>query len=212
MKNAQCHLAAITISYKIMSLPGKSTVHHLFSLPLLPPRLWQPLLFNVSSLAFLVVGIIQYMPFSDWLFSLKICIEGSSMSCFVVLSLSHDWLFSTPWSAERQTSLSITNSWSLPKPMSIESVMPSNHLILCCPLLLLPSIFSSIRVFSNESAFASGGQSIGASAPASAPPMNVLLAHFFLMPNNIPLHGCTTVYPFIFWNTPWWPPVWGNYE
>ena len=53
---------------------------------------------------------------------------------------------------ERQASLSITNSWSSPKPMSIESVMPSNHLILCHPLLLLPSIFPSIRVFSNESA------------------------------------------------------------
>ena len=52
---------------------------------------------------------------------------------------------------DRQASLSITNSWSLPKPMSIELVMPSNHLILCCPLLLLPSIFPSIRVFSNES-------------------------------------------------------------
>ena len=58
----------------------------------------------------------------------------------------------TPWTAARQASLSITNSWSPPKPMSIESVMPSNHLILCCPLLLLPSIFPSIRVFSNESA------------------------------------------------------------
>ena len=58
----------------------------------------------------------------------------------------------TPWTAARQASLSITNSRSLPKLMSIESVMPSNHLILCCPLLLLPSIFPSIRVFSNESA------------------------------------------------------------
>ena len=57
----------------------------------------------------------------------------------------------TPWTVARQTSLSITNSWSPPKHMSIESVMPSNHLILCCPLLL-PSIFPSIRVFSNESA------------------------------------------------------------
>ena len=57
----------------------------------------------------------------------------------------------TPGTAARQTSLSITNSWSLLKLMSIESVMPSNHLILCCPLLLLPSIFPSIRVFSNES-------------------------------------------------------------
>ena len=57
----------------------------------------------------------------------------------------------TPWTAARQASLSITNSWSLLKLMSIELVMPSNHLILCCPLLLLPSIFPSIRVFSNES-------------------------------------------------------------
>ena len=54
--------------------------------------------------------------------------------------------------AARQASLSITNSWSLPKLVPIESVMPSNHLILCCPLLLLPSIFPNIRVFSNESA------------------------------------------------------------
>ena len=58
----------------------------------------------------------------------------------------------TPWTAAHQASLSITNSWSLPKLMSIESVMPFNHLILCQPLLLLPSIFPSIRVFSNESA------------------------------------------------------------
>ena len=67
-----------------------------------------------------------------------------------VQSLSRVWLFATPWIAARQASLSITNSQSPPKPMSIESVMPSNHLILCCPLLLLPSIFPSIRVFSNE--------------------------------------------------------------
>ena len=67
--------------------------------------------------------------------------------------LSHVWLFETPWSAACQASLSITNSWSLPKLMSIESVMPSNHIILCRPLLLLPSVFSSIRVFSNESVF-----------------------------------------------------------
>ena len=59
--------------------------------------------------------------------------------------------FVTPWTAAHQASWSITNSWSLPKLMSVESVMPSNHCILCCPLLLLPSIFLSIRVFSNES-------------------------------------------------------------
>ena len=68
-----------------------------------------------------------------------------------VQSLSHVRLFATPWTAARQASLSITNSWSLLKLMSIESVMPSNYLILCCPLLLLPSTFPSIRVFSNES-------------------------------------------------------------
>ena len=61
-------------------------------------------------------------------------------------------LFETPWTATRQASLSITNSLSLPKLMTIELVMPSNHLILCCPLLLLPSIFPNIRVFSSESA------------------------------------------------------------
>ena len=59
-------------------------------------------------------------------------------------------LFVTPWTAARQASPSITNSWSLLKPMSTESVMPSNHLIPCRPLLLLPSVFPSIRVFSNE--------------------------------------------------------------
>ena len=65
--------------------------------------------------------------------------------------LSHVQLFGTLWTAERQASLSITNSWSLLKLMSFKSMMPSNHLILCRPLLLLPSIFPSIRVFSNES-------------------------------------------------------------
>ena len=69
----------------------------------------------------------------------------------LVQSLSRVQLFVTPWTAACQASLSITNSRSLFKLMSIESVMPSNHLILCRPLLLLPSIFPSIRVFSNES-------------------------------------------------------------
>ena len=67
-----------------------------------------------------------------------------------VQALSHVWLFATPWTAALQASLSIINSWSLLKIMSIASVMPSNHLMLCHPLLFLPSIFPSIRVFSNE--------------------------------------------------------------
>ena len=68
-----------------------------------------------------------------------------------VQSLSHVQFFATPWTAAHQSSLSITNSQSLLKLMSIASVMPSNHLILCCPLLLPPSVFPNIRVFSNES-------------------------------------------------------------
>ena len=77
-----------------------------------------------------------------------------------------------PWTAARQASLSIINSRSLLKLMSIRLVMPSNHLVLCCPLLLLPSIFPSIRVFSNEFLI-SGGQSIAVSASASVLPMNI---------------------------------------
>ena len=69
---------------------------------------------------------------------------------FTSVQFSCVWLFATPWTAALQASWSITNSQSLLKFMSTESVMPSNHLILCCPLLLLPSVFPSIRVFSNE--------------------------------------------------------------
>ena len=77
---------------------------------------------------------------------------STSVTFSSVQSLSRVWLFATPWTAARQAFLSITNSWSLRRLMSIELVIPSNHLILCHPLLLLPSIFHSIRVFSNESA------------------------------------------------------------
>ena len=73
------------------------------------------------------------------------------MSQFFHQLASHVWFFATPWIVAHQASLSITNSWSLFKLMSIESVMPSNYLILCHPLLLLPSVIPSIRVFSNES-------------------------------------------------------------
>ena len=87
-------------------------------------------------------------------YPLKKCIRFLKVSVqfSLVQSLSHVQLFATPWTTAHQASLSIINSQSLPKLMSIESVMPSNHLILCHLLLLLPSIFPSIRVFSSESA------------------------------------------------------------
>ena len=83
---------------------------------------------------------------------LSVMIFAISLDMFTsVQLLSHVRLFVTPWTAARKASLSITNSWSLPKLTSIKSVIPSNHLILCCPFFLLPSIIPSIRVFSNES-------------------------------------------------------------
>ena len=90
--------------------------------------------------------LLQSMPCGIWLPKGQAIYEISS-----VQSLTHVRLFATPWIAARQASLSITNSRSPPKPMSTESVMPSNYLILCRPLLLLSSIFPSIRVFSSES-------------------------------------------------------------
>ena len=83
-------------------------------------------------------------------------------------SVTKSRLTETPWTAAHQASLSFTISQSL-----LKSVMPSNHLILCCPLLLLPSIFPSIRFFSNESVLSVSGQSIGVSASASVLPMNI---------------------------------------
>ena len=83
----------------------------------------------------------NYRAFTSW---------SPSVQFSSVQSLSRVLLFVTPWTAAHQASLSITNSWGLLKLMSIESVMPFNHLIFCCPLLLPPSIFPSIRVFSNE--------------------------------------------------------------
>ena len=85
-------------------------------------------------------------------FSIQTCFFFSSVQFSSVQFSSVQSFSLTPWTVAHQASLSITNSWSLLKPMSIESMMPSNHLILCHPLLLLPSIFPSTRVFSNESA------------------------------------------------------------
>ena len=90
-----------------------------------------------------------------------------------VQSLSLVRLFVIPWTVAHQASLSITNSQSLPKLMSIDSVMPFNQLNLRNPLLLLPSIPPSIKVFSNSQLFASGGQSIGVSPSTSILPMNI---------------------------------------
>ena len=101
---------------------------------------------------------------------------GKTMSCSVQFSsvqlLSRVRLFATPWIAACQASPSITNSQCLPKLMSMESAMPSSHLILCHPLLLLLSIFPSIRVFSSESALRMRWPSIGVSALVSVLPMN----------------------------------------
>ena len=87
--------------------------------------------------------------------------------------LSRVQLFVTPWTAAQQASLSIINSWSLLKHTSIESVIPSNHLILCRTLLLPPSIFPSIGVFTNESALRIRWPNIGVSTSASVLPMNI---------------------------------------
>ena len=98
-------------------------------------------------------------------------IDGLLFWLYSVQSLSCVRLFATPWTTARQASLSIANSWSLHKLTSIELVMPSNHLILCHPLLLLPSIFPASQSFQMSQFFASGGQSIGVSA--SVLPMNI---------------------------------------
>ena len=103
----------------------------------------------------------------------SLSIPGAYGVLVVVQSLSSVRLSVTPWAAAHQASWSFTISWSPLKLMSIESEMPYNHLILCCPLLLLPSIFPSIRLFSNEMVLESGGQSIGPSASASVLPMEI---------------------------------------
>ena len=97
--------------------------------------------------------------------------KNISVYVYIVKSLSRVQLFATPWSAACQASVSFTISQSVLKLIFIESVMPSNYLILCCPLLLLPSIFPSIRVFSND--LASGCQNIGTSASAPVLPKDI---------------------------------------
>ena len=112
-----------------------------------PPSLWQ----------FVTIGIRNCRMHKDSSDSIGLDrqytqISNPSVQLSSIQLLSHVQIFATSWMVACQASLFITNFWSLLKLMSIESVIPSNHLILCCPLLLLPSIFPSIRVFSNESA------------------------------------------------------------
>ena len=107
---------------------------------------------------------------------------SESWLCCSVQSLSCARLFATPWTAACQASLSITNSWSLLKLMSIKSVMPSNHLILCRPLLLLPQSLPASESFPMSQFFASDGQSTGVSASASVLSMNIQenVKHYFV--------------------------------
>ena len=107
------------------------------------------------------------------LFPYHFHVPSVSFQFSLIQSFSCAWLFVTPWTAARKASLSITNSRSLLKLMSIKLVMPSNHLIPCHPLLLMPSVFPSLRDFLTSQLFTSGGQSIGASDSASVLPMNI---------------------------------------
>ena len=119
------------------------------------------------------------LPLSPKVCSLHLCLLcrpacGIVVTIFLVVQLlSHIRLFVMPWTVACQTFLSFAMSWSLLKLMSIESVMPSNHLVHCHPLLLLPSIFPSFRNFLLSQFFESGDQSIGASASALVLPMNI---------------------------------------
>ena len=106
-----------------------------------------------------------------WFFTTSTTWEAPTSLFNSVQLLSHVPLFATPWTAARQASLSVTNSQSPPKPMSIASVMPSNHLILCHPLFC-PQSFPASGFFQMSQLFTSGGQSIGVSASASILPMN----------------------------------------
>ena len=127
-----------------------------------------------------------------------------------VQSLSCVWVFVTLWTAACQASLSFTVSQSLLKLMSIESVMLSNHLILCCPLLLLPSIFPSIRVFSNELVLHITWPNIGASTSVSVFPMNIqdwfplgLIGLISLLSEGLSrVFSNTTVQKHQFWHSP----------
>ena len=132
---------------------------------------WTELNWNTKDLC---IYILQVSFLMTCFFTLLVMFfdEQMSLSFSSVQLLSYVWLFATPWTVACQASLSITNFQSSPKPMSIELVMPSNHLILYHPLLL-PSIFPASGSFPMSQLFATGSQSIGASASASNLPMNI---------------------------------------
>ena len=110
---------------------------------------------------------------SDRKTEVKVLVQGHKVVLAAVELRSHVWLFVSSWTAACQASLSFIISWNLLKLMSIELVMPSNHLILCHPLLLLPSIFSTINVFSNESVLHIRRPKYWSFSSASVPPMNI---------------------------------------
>jgi len=139
---------------------------------MIPPVCYNFVLFYISPV-FAPMYLHQFNSFSQKISPRFIATQRGKSEAFLcrqiilkktlssVQSLSHVWLFATPWTAAPQASLSIANSQSLLKLMCIESVMPSNHLIFCHPLLFLPSIFPSIRVFLMSQFFPTDGQSIG---------------------------------------------------
>ena len=131
-------------SHKKFYFPNISEIHHLYFFQQLP----QPIALLSDAL---LVKIFPLNPFSTQQPQTYI---RNHITWFVPVaqSVTHVWLLATPWTAARRDSLSFTISQRLLKLMSTESVMPSNHLILCCPLLFLPSILPSTRVFSSESA------------------------------------------------------------
>ena len=151
----------------------------LLNLPLLFPHgLPDSLLLNITGFSIWSFPHVRQFYLNLLFFFITICVQSSSSRAsntgVVVQSLNCVQVFATPWIAARQASLSFTISWSLLKLMSIELVMSSTHLILCHPFLVLPSIFPSIRVFSNELALRiRSHQSIGASASASLLPMTI---------------------------------------
>ena len=144
-------------------------------------------------------------------------LRDATMTDIALQLPSRVWLFITPWTASCQASLALTISWSLPKFMSIESAMASNHLILCHPLLLLPSVFPSIRICPVIWLFASSGQIIRASASGSVLSMSIQssfplkLTGLFLQCKGLSrVFSSTTVQKHHFFSAQ--PSIWPNYH